>query len=158
MDYTVALLLSLLQLLSVGTAPLPVEVEEMKSQVKWRAEQLVVRLDRDFQIPAGLTLSPSANELDGPSSIVAVLEGYNSLISDTLSGVSQVKFEISSLTGYLNQWRQTHCSEQRPQPLLLKELQLLQELFVHTVSIEALLRVKEFLILLLKNLNHLETC
>ncbi|XP_026167583.1 leptin-like [Mastacembelus armatus] len=161
MDYSLALLFSLLQVLSIATAaPLPVEVVKMKSKVKWMAEQLVVRLDKDFQVPAGLTLSPPADDLDGPSSIVTVLEGYNSLISDTLNGVSQVKFDISSLTGYLSQWRQGHCSEQRPKPSVpgpLQELQSRKE-FIHTVSIEALMRVKEFLNLLLKNLDHLETC
>lgn len=45
------LLFSLLQILSVGTAaPLSVEVVKMKSKVKWMAEQLVVRLDKDFQV------------------------------------------------------------------------------------------------------------
>ncbi|XP_039989751.1 leptin-like [Xiphias gladius] len=161
MDYTLALLFSLLQLLSVCTAaPLPVEVVKMKSKVKWMAEQLIVRLDKDFQVPAGLTLSPPADDLDGPSSIVTVLDGYNSLISDTFNGVSQVKFDISSLTGYLDQWRQGHCSEQRPKPSVPGPLQQLQSRkeFIHTVSIEALMRVKEFLNLLLKNLDHLETC
>nr|XP_046250220.1 leptin-like [Scatophagus argus]XP_046250221.1 leptin-like [Scatophagus argus] len=161
MDYTLALLFSLLQLLSVGTAaPLPTEVVNMKSKVKWMAEQLVVRLNRDFQVPVGLTLSPPADDLGGPSSIVAVLEGYNSLISDTFNGVSQIKFDISSLTGYLDQWRQGHCSEQRPKPSVPGPLQELQsrKAFIHTVSIEALMRVKEFLNLLLKNLDQLETC
>lgn len=57
MDYTLALLLSLLQLLSAGTAapapataPVPAEVVKMKSKVKWIAEQLLVRLNRDFQV------------------------------------------------------------------------------------------------------------
>lgn len=52
MDYsTLAILFSLLQMFSVGTAaPLPVEVVKMKSKVKWMAEQLVVRLDKDFQV------------------------------------------------------------------------------------------------------------
>lgn len=51
MDYTLAVLLSLLQLFYVGTAaPLPVEVVKMKSKVKWMAEQLVVRLDKDFKV------------------------------------------------------------------------------------------------------------
>ncbi|KAM7002975.1 leptin a [Tautogolabrus adspersus] len=132
----------------------------MKSKVKWMTEQLVIRLNKDFQVPAGLTLSPPADELDGPSSIVNILEGYNSVISDTFNGVSQVKMEISSLAGYLNQWRQGHCSEQRPKPSMpgpLQELQSRKE-FIHTVSMEALMRVKEFLKLLLKNLDHLETC
>lgn len=51
MHYTLALLVSLLQLLSMcKAAPLPVEVVKMKSKVKWMAEQLVVRLDEDFQV------------------------------------------------------------------------------------------------------------
>ncbi|KAM3609570.1 uncharacterized protein V6R79_017110 [Siganus canaliculatus] len=136
------------------------EVVKMKSKVKWMAGLLVTRLDKDFKIPAGLTVSPPADELDGSSSVVTTLEGYNSLISDTLSGVSQVKSDISSLTGYLDQWRQGHCSDQRPKNSVsgpLQELQSRKE-FIHTVSIEALIRVKEFLNLLLKNLDQLETC
>lgn len=51
MDYTLPILFSLLQLLVVGTAaPVAVEVVKMKSKVKWMAEQLVVRLDKDFQV------------------------------------------------------------------------------------------------------------
>ncbi len=51
MDYTLAVLLSLLQIFNVCTAaPLPAEVVKMKSKVKWMAEQLVVRLDKDFQV------------------------------------------------------------------------------------------------------------
>ncbi|XP_019934404.1 leptin-like [Paralichthys olivaceus] len=158
MDYTLALLFSLLQVLSVCTAaPLPAEVVMMKSKVKWMAEQLVVRLDKDFNFSVSLT---PTDDLAGASSIVTVLEGYNSLISDTFHRVSQVKSEISSLTGYVDQWRKGHCSEQRPKPSMPGPLQKLQSLkdFIHIVSMEALMRVKEFLNLLLKNLDHLETC
>ncbi|GAA6229011.1 leptin-like [Lates japonicus] len=161
MDYTLALLFSLLQVFSVGTAaPLPVEVVTMKSKVKWMAEQLIIKLDKELQVPSDLMLSPLADDLDGPSYIVMVLEGYNSLISDTFGGIPQVKSEISSLTGYIDQWRQGHCSELRPKPSVpgpLQELQSRKE-FIHTVSIEALVRVKEVLDLLLKNLDQLETC
>lgn len=113
-----------------------------------------------LQVPPGLTLSPPVDVLDGPASIVMVLEGYNSLISDTLDGVTQVKTEISSLAGYLDQWRKGHCTEQRPKPSVpgpLQELQSRKE-FIHTVSIEALMRVKELLNLLLKNLDQLQSC
>lgn len=161
MDYTRVLLLSLFQALSMcAAAPLPLEVVKMKSKVKWMAEQLVVRLDKDFQVPSGLTLNPPADDLDGTSSIVTVLDGYNSLISDTLNGVSQIKCDISSLTGYIDQWRQGYCSEQRPKPPVpgpLQELQSRKE-FIDTVGMEALMRVKEFLNLLLKNLDQLESC
>ncbi|XP_034391456.1 leptin-like [Cyclopterus lumpus] len=161
MDSTLALLFSLMHILSVcSAAPLPMEVVKMKSKVKWMAEQLVVRLNKDFQVPAGLTLGTPADDLDGPSSIVVVLEGYNSLISDTFSGVAQVKFDISSLTGYLDQWRQGHCSEQWPKPSVPGPMQelLRRKEFIHTVTIEALMRVKEILSLLLNNLDHLEIC
>lgn len=89
-----------------------------------------------------------------------ILEGYNSLISDSLNGVTQVKFEISSLTAYLDQWTKLNCGEQRPKPSVPGPLQELQSRkgFIHTVSFEALVRVKAFLNLLLKNLEHLETC
>lgn len=112
------------------------------------------------QYEINLTCSPSADDLGGPSSVAAVLDGYNSLISDSLSRVSQVKTEICALTGYLNHWSQGHCKEQRtkrqtPEPM--EELQSRKEL-VLTVGMEALMRVKEFLELLLKNLEHLETC
>lgn len=51
MEYSLALLFSLLQLISMATAaPLPVEVVKMKSKVKWMAEHLVVRLNRNFQV------------------------------------------------------------------------------------------------------------
>lgn len=51
MDYTRVLLLSLFHALSVCTAaPLPADVVKMKSKVKWMAEQLVVRLDKDIQV------------------------------------------------------------------------------------------------------------
>lgn len=113
-----------------------------------------------LQVLAGLIPSQPADNLDGSSSVVTVLEGYNSLISDTFNGVSQVKTEMSSLTGYLHQWRQGHCAEQRPKPLTPGPLQDLQSQkgFNLTVTIEALMRVKQFLNILLKNLDHLETC
>lgn len=186
MDYSLVLLFSLLHILSVGTAaPLQSEVIKMKSKVKWMAEQLVVKLNRDFQVfvvlimmtefmcvhffkmlcsflqePPGLTLTSPENYLSGSFSIVTVLDGYNSLISDSLYNVSQIKYEISSLTGYIKNWRQGHCSEQRPKPPLPETLQELQRRkeFIDTVGIEALMRVKEFLNLLLRNLDHLETC
>lgn len=113
-----------------------------------------------LQVPVGLPANPPADPLEGPSSIVMILEGYNSLISDSLNGVTQVKFEISSLTAYLDQWTKWNCGEQRPKPSVPGPLQELQSRkgFIHTVSFEALVRVKAFLNLLLKNLDHLETC
>lgn len=161
MHYAVALLFCLLPVVSVGTAaPLSVEVVKMKSRVKWMAEQLVARLNRDFQAPVELIINQSTDDLNGPLSIATILEGYNSLISDTFVGVTQIKMEISSLVGYLDHWRQGHCSENLSKPSLPKPLEELQNRkeFVVTVSMEALMRVKEFLSVLLKNLDRLETC
>lgn len=112
------------------------------------------------QLPFNVTLDPPAEELGESASVVASLEGYNSLISDSINGVLQIKTDISSLTGYLNHWRQSNCKEQRPKPEVPGPLQELHRSkgFIHTVTLEALMRVKEFLSLLLKNLDHLEKC
>lgn len=61
MDSTLAFALSLLQL-SLCT-PVPVtqdvaNVVKMKTKVKWMAEQLVVRLDRDFQVTRHVFYEP----------------------------------------------------------------------------------------------------
>ncbi len=62
MDYTLALLFSVLQLLSMGSAaPLSVEVVKMKSKVKWMAEQLVVRLDKDFEVMFVILFAATSN-------------------------------------------------------------------------------------------------
>ncbi|XP_029009675.1 leptin-like [Betta splendens] len=161
MDYTLALLFSLMHILHVTTAaPLPPEVVKMKTKVKGMSELLVRRLNEDLQIPSGPTFSPQANDMDGLSSIITVLNGYNSLISDSLTGVSQVKSDMSSLTGYLDQWRSGHCPEQQAKVLVPAPLEELQRRkhFTHTVSFEALMRTKKFLKELLKNLDHLKTC
>lgn len=107
-----------------------------------------------------MTIETLDDELGGSASVVAVLEGYNSLIPDSFGHVSQIKAEISSLTGYLNNWRQVNCTEQRPKVPVPEPLQELQrrKKFIQTVAIEALMRVKNFLNLLLKNLDHLERC
>lgn len=53
LHYTLAFALSLLQLsmcTPVPVTPEVVNVVKMKTKVKWMAEQLVARLDRDFQV------------------------------------------------------------------------------------------------------------
>lgn len=96
---------------------------------------------------------PSVTDrLEGSASVVTSLEGYNNLISDRFGDVSQIKAEISSLTGYLDHWRQDNCHEQRP------KVRQRRKSFSQTVTLEALRRVKEFLKLLLENLDHLEKC
>lgn len=118
-----------------------------------------MRLSVLQQIPTALTSSPPSEEQYGPCSIVAILDGYNSLISESFSGVTQVKTEISALVGFIDQWRQSHCSE-RPKPPVPEALQYLQnhKHFFHSVSFSALSRVKEYLKNLLNNLDQLDTC
>ncbi|XP_047452732.1 leptin-like [Mugil cephalus] len=158
MNYKLALLFSALHVLSLGTAA-PLSEEDMKAKVKFAAKQLLVRLD-NVEYPPDVTLSAPFDNLDGLSSVVTVLEGYNGLMSNALDDVALVKSDLSSLTGYLSEWRQGRCSQQLPKPPVtgpLLQLQSQKE-FIHTVSIEACLRVKEFLNRLQKNLDQLKTC
>ncbi|KAK5867510.1 hypothetical protein PBY51_011992 [Eleginops maclovinus] len=158
MDNTLALLFSLLFIFSVGTAaPLPMDVVNMKSRVKVISETLLSRLKKGFQDPPGLT---PADDLDGLSSTVYVLEGYRSLINDSVNGAKQVRTDISSLTGHLRLWMEEQCSEQQHKGVESQTLKLLQSRqgFTLSVSLEAVMRVKEFLNLLLKRLDNLESC
>lgn len=53
LPYTLAFALPLLQLSTCTPVPITpevVNVVKVKTKVKWMAEQLVVRLDRDFQV------------------------------------------------------------------------------------------------------------
>ncbi|KAG7264331.1 hypothetical protein CRUP_017909 [Coryphaenoides rupestris] len=158
------LLVCLLRAFSAARAvPLSRESVIMRAKVKLNAEQLVIRLNIYLTLfPAGLSLSPPTDPLDGLSSLVLVLEGYESLLSERLEGLAQARQEVSSLRGYLDDWRVGHCSEQsrrHKQPLQgrLAQLQSRKE-FVHTVGIEAAMGLKEYLGHLLKNMDYLGTC
>ncbi|CAL8358824.1 unnamed protein product [Lota lota] len=160
-----ALLFCLLKVFSVARA-VPLSREEsvtMRAKVKLNAEQLVMRLDMYLKhfLCVDCTLSPPTDPMDGLSSLVLVLEGYESVISERLDGLAQVKQEVSSLRGYLDDWREGHCSEQlRPKQLLQGRIARLQSQkeYTHTVSIAAVLGLKEYLGYLLNNLDYLGTC
>ncbi|KAL3061648.1 leptin-like [Trematomus bernacchii] len=166
MDNTLALLFPLLFIFSVGTAaPLPMDVVNMKSTVKRISETLVNSLNQHLQMQdeSGWTLSPPAADPNGPSSVVIVLEGFNRKISsDSYFAVKQTKLHISSLTSYVREWMKAQCSEQQPRGSEPASLLRLKERsrpeFSDTVSTEALMRVREFLNLLLQNLDNLESC
>ncbi|KAK5928134.1 hypothetical protein CgunFtcFv8_013222 [Champsocephalus gunnari] len=164
MDNTLALLFPLLFIFSVSiAAPLPMDVVNMKSTVKRISETLVNSLNQHLQDESGRTLSPPAADLNGPSSIVIVLEGFNRKISsDSYFAVTQTKSHISSLTSYVKEWMKAQCSEQQPRgsepASLLRLKQRSRPEFLDTVSTEALMRVREFLNLLLQNLDDLESC
>ncbi|XP_017260997.1 leptin [Kryptolebias marmoratus] len=166
MDYTLVLLISVFHVLSVGTgAPLEggsVESEQIKQKVEKYANLLIariVRLNLNYQNTSHETLEPSIKELEGPSSIVTVLKGYNDLISDSLEGVTQIKTELYILTNSTDEWSQQHCKQptKSSEPELLKKLQKLKR-FTHTVGTKALMRVKEYLSLLRRNLDLLDIC
>ncbi|XP_037307953.1 leptin-like [Pungitius pungitius] len=150
MAYTFALLVSLLHFSSMCSAfPLPEEI--VKSKVILKAKQLVVKLNR-FEFPDDLPTGAPADNLSGTSSIVATLEEYNSLISDSLEGVEQVKVELSSLIDSLCQLGQGHCGEE-PKPTQSSQSQRFKEY----VTLEKLLRIKERLNQLLENVDILDT-
>ncbi|XP_028306593.1 leptin a [Gouania willdenowi] len=159
----VLLLLSLLHIVALSSAatvsvPSSDNVVKMKSKVKWMAEQLVVRLNKDFQVPPNLMPASHVDDLDGLTSIVSMLDGYNSLLSETLGGVPQIKLEVSSLTEYLRYWGEEHCDKQRHKPSAwMQELHMMKE-SSHSVSMETINRLKTFLNLLMKNLEKLEKC
>nr|Q588F8.2 RecName: Full=Leptin; Flags: Precursor [Tetraodon nigroviridis] len=160
MDYTLALALSLLQLSMCTPVPMMQDSGRMKTKAKWMVQQLLVRLKDNVWPHFDMPPTFSADDLEGSASIVARLENFNSLISDNLGDVLQIKAEISSLTGYLNNWRHNNCKEQRPRtavPGLPQEPQRRKD-FIQSVTIDALMSMKEFLNLLLQNLDHLEIC
>ncbi|XP_034032532.1 leptin-like [Thalassophryne amazonica] len=116
-----------------------------------------------LQFPADLTIGPMDDNLDGLYSIMMVLQTYESLLSDNIDKVSQVKTEISSLTRYIDHWRVQPglCRGEQPSKANLPgHLEILQSQkeFTITVSMEALKGVKEYLNNLLNNLDRLQIC
>ena len=108
-----------------------------------------------------LSASPPTDPLDGLSSMVRVLEGYDSVISERLDGLAQVKLEVSSLRGYLDDWREGHCGGQPlPKQALQGRVARLQSRkeYIITVGIEAVVGLRDYLVHLLKNLDYLGTC
>ncbi|XP_061629444.1 leptin-A-like [Phyllopteryx taeniolatus] len=154
---TLAVLVSISQVWGAATAaPMPV-----KFKVKWMSEQLVLKLKK-IQVPAGMTLTQPSDQLDGLSSVVALLDGYGELISDS-PYLSQVKTEISSLKGSLASLKQSRCGGEAKANRTSAAGGALQRLqsqrgFVLTVSMEALVRVMEILTRLLSNMENLDKC
>ncbi|XP_068507102.1 leptin isoform X2 [Syngnathus scovelli] len=158
---TLAVLVSVSQMWgAVIAAPMSAEAIRMKATVEGRSKQLVAKINK-IQVPPGMTLTPPADKLDGLSSVVTLLDGYEKLISDSLNA-SQVKAEISWLKGYLGQWKKARCGETKVNRTsaaggALQRLQS-QRGFVLTVGMEALIRVKDILTRLLQNMENLDKC
>ncbi|KAK5612119.1 hypothetical protein CRENBAI_026152 [Crenichthys baileyi] len=159
MDLTLVTLFFLFHVLNVGTGkPLP----DDKSIIELKIKMLMVRLNT-FQTLSSLRVAPPA-ELQGYSSIVAALEGYNSLISENLLNVVQVRTDISELTNTIIH-KLMNCTAQNPKLIVPKRLQQLQneweqdpERHVEAVSLEALLGVKEILKLLQDKFDGIASC
>lgn len=154
-----AFLLSLPYVFAIATAaPLSAEVLNT-TRVMERAKQLVVKINNNFRIPTLLTTVPPSGEQYGASSLVLILRGYNNLILDSFNGAPEVKAEIESLYGYVDQWKQHHCSNW-PQPVAPRALVELRDRRRYGVGISyaALYRVREYLKNLLKNTGQLNTC
>ncbi|XP_054892616.1 leptin-like [Poeciliopsis prolifica] len=159
MDSTLVALVFLFHVLSVGTGkPLP----DAKINIQPIIKTLMVRLNA-FQALPSLGVNPP-EELEGFSSIVATMNGYNDLISENLLNVAQVKTDISRLTDTINR-KLMNCTEKNPKLTLPVHLQQLQneweqdpERHVEAVSLAALNGVREILKLLQNQIDGIASC
>ncbi|XP_030221341.1 leptin [Gadus morhua] len=152
---------------SARAYPASRESVTLRANVKMNAEQLVVRLDQYLkrlsleEWSQSLSASPPLDPMDGLASLVLVLDGYESVISERLEGLAQVRQEVSSLRGYLEDWRSGHCAgpprtKQAPQGRLAR-LQGYKE-YPQTVGLEGVVGLKDYLVQLLKHLDLLGAC
>ncbi|KAK7890999.1 hypothetical protein WMY93_022962 [Mugilogobius chulae] len=160
MHLALFLALPLLQLCSqVQTASLPTEAVRMKLRVDNMARQLVSKIET-IMIPKALTTSlPSAEQLS-VCSVVQYLNLSSSLIWDRFNRSQELKSEISSLSGFVDQSSQCHCSgKARAQaPSELEKLRKDKERFPIAVSLTVLHLLKEYLKNMLEDMDQLRTC
>ncbi|XP_016523634.1 leptin-like [Poecilia formosa] len=155
MDSTLVALFFLLHVLSVGTGkPLP----DTKSTIEPLIKTLLVRLNAFPVIPVN-----PPQELEGFSSIVVALDGYNNLISENLLNVAQVKTEISRLTNDISELMD--CTEKNPKPTLPVHLQQLQneweqdpERYVEAISMAAINGAREIVEMLQNQIHGIPSC
>ncbi|XP_072241800.1 leptin a [Leuresthes tenuis] len=158
MDYTLGLLVYLFSVLRMGTAaPLPGE-GDIRTKVEHGVRRLIIRLNS-----TRLDITPShqlSDGIGGISSVMVVLDGCNRLIPNNLSDMDQIKSDISMIVIYLTKWSERQCKGTKPKPTApgwLLELQT-DTRFVLTHTRVTLMRLKEFLELLVKDLDVLKTC
>ncbi|XP_024138393.1 leptin-A-like [Oryzias melastigma] len=155
MDYTLVLFAFLFQSLNVATAaPVNAELQEMKSNVIDITKELSLRLEQILQTSIGPKFSPPSDELNGLPSIMAVLEECSSQISDDFDGAKKIKADVSALIDNMSEWMEKHCGEAPSAPT---ENQTSRR-FSITESMQAVTRLKNFLLLLPNNSNQLEIC
>uniref|UniRef100_A0A3B3UJ49 Leptin n=1 Tax=Poecilia latipinna TaxID=48699 RepID=A0A3B3UJ49_9TELE len=161
MDSTLVALFFLLHVLSVGTGkPLP----DTKSTIEPLIKTLLVRLNA-FPYVVILQVIPvnPPQELEGFSSIVVALDGYNNLISENLLNVAQVKTEISRLTNDISELMD--CTEKTPKRTLPVHLQQLQneweqdpERYVEAISMAAINGAREIVEMLQNQIHGIPSC
>ncbi|XP_056454081.1 leptin-like [Gadus chalcogrammus] len=152
---------------SARAYPASRESVTLRANVKMNAEQLVIRLDQYLkrlsleEWSQSLSASPPSDPMDSLASLVLVLDGYESVISERLEGLAQVRQEVSSLRGYLEDWRSGHCAgppRAKPAPQgRLARLQGYKE-YPQTVGLEGVVGLKDYLVHLLKHLDLLGAC
>ncbi|KAJ0069723.1 hypothetical protein NL108_012350 [Boleophthalmus pectinirostris] len=154
------LLLSLLPQWSwVRAASLPTEMVWMKNKVHIMAEQLVRKISTNISIPPNLSKSAPSGEYC-VCSVVQYLNISSGLISNNFSYALELKGEMASLSSFVDQVKQCHCSS-RPVKAVPKELLKLQQprpVFFYSVTLSTFHLVKEYLKKLQLNLNHLDKC
>lgn len=85
---------------------------------------------------------------------MAVLEECTNQISDNFDEAKKIKVDISSLMDSMSEWSDKHCGEQ---PSTQAENQTSRR-FSITESMQAVTRLKHFLLLLQNNSDQLEIC
>uniref|UniRef100_A0A8C7XRY2 Leptin n=1 Tax=Oryzias sinensis TaxID=183150 RepID=A0A8C7XRY2_9TELE len=155
MDSALVLFGFLFHCLNVATAaPVNPELQDMKSNVIDIAKELSLRLENIIQTSIGPKFSPPSDELNGLSSIMGVLEECTNQISDNFDEAKKIKVDISSLMDSMSEWSEKHCREQ---PSTQAENQTSRR-FSITESMQAVTRLKHFLLLLQNNSDQLEIC
>ncbi|XP_033823382.1 leptin-like [Periophthalmus magnuspinnatus] len=153
------LLLSLLPLQSqMRTVSLLTEADRMKGRVEKMAKQLVRKINDTISIPPPLaTSSPSGEHY--VCCVVQYLNISSGLISNNFYHALDLKEEMASLSGFVDQAKQCHCSS-RSMKEVPRELRKLQERkhFFHSITLSAFHLVKEYLKKLQTNLGQLDKC
>uniref|UniRef100_A0A3B4AGP2 Interleukin-26 n=1 Tax=Periophthalmus magnuspinnatus TaxID=409849 RepID=A0A3B4AGP2_9GOBI len=150
------LLLSLLPLQSqMRTVSLLTEADRMKGRVEKMAKQLVRKINDTISVRKNtfyIQLSKSLREFQ-------YLNISSGLISNNFYHALNLKEEMASLSGFVDQAKQCHCSS-RSMKEVPRELRKLQERkhFFHSITLSAFHLVKEYLKKLQTNLGQLDKC
>ncbi|RVE71925.1 hypothetical protein OJAV_G00056700 [Oryzias javanicus] len=155
MDCALVLFAFLFQCVTVATAaPVNAELREIRSNIIYITKELSLRLEQILQTSTGPKFSPPSDELNGLPSIMAVIEECGSQISDDFDGAKKIKADVSALMDNISEWSEKHCGE----PLSTQAENQTSRRFSITESMQAVTRLRNFLLLLLSNSDQLEIC